>query len=193
MSYSITREDPERDLKALRYLIEVGMVRDSPTGDVLRELHDLIEEQVKPQVEEPTGDVVVNRGGWFYKPGGVKGWVRDDLYPVEWEYIAGDDPGDLAVYRNETELAKRDESVAYSNGYAKGAEDTRNQAIANGNTWRAGWAKGAESTRDRIHTIVADLKPQLITSASERCAIDKALAAIKADVENTAGGPRYQS
>lgn len=48
MPYSITRADAERDLKALRYLLEVGMVRHSSVVEVLTELADSIEEQVSP-------------------------------------------------------------------------------------------------------------------------------------------------
>lgn len=51
-------------------------------------------------VEEPTGDVVVARGGWFFKPGGDLGWVRDDLKPFDWAGVQGH-TGDAAIYRRE--------------------------------------------------------------------------------------------
>jgi hypothetical protein len=58
--------------------------------------------------------------------------------------------------------------------------------------WRDGYTKGADNARFRHVELLEALKPSLIT-APEKTAIDKALAAIKADVENTVTGPGFPS
>lgn len=102
------------------------------------------------------------------------------------------DPEVLRIGVGTDEQAKADEAVTYNNGYEKGAADAVTRAIATGNTFRAGWAKGNADTYGRITGELTDLKPALIT-APEKTAIDKAIALIAADHEDTVVGRGYPS
>jgi hypothetical protein len=80
-------------------------VAKSARADGYHWIAEQIEAQLpKAPVEEPTGDVVVAPvSGWFFKPGGDLGWVRDDLRPYTWKGVL--DFGDPIVYRREPATA----------------------------------------------------------------------------------------
>lgn len=177
MPYSITRENAARDLEALKAILDNdGIVE----GDVkvLEEIADSIEEQLpKPAPAEPTGDVVVFVLGrpWWPRVGGVH-WltVEHNNNPPTWGELTDEvDSDQIVIYRNETELTEM-ASKPMDAGLAAGP-------------WRDGYTKGTDNTRTRHIDILTALKPDLIT-AVEKTAIDKAIAAIKADVENTVTG-----
>ena len=149
-----------------------------------------VEAQSPPKptpLAEPTGDVAVFRSGWFYKPGGNKGWVRDDLQPFGWDEITHGSPEDLAIYRREFPQSDAtgalptspspEVGVGTSPPVASPAEEPRDG-------WRQGFIQGTLDTRQRIYNRHVRLRKTLIT-APEQNAIDKALALIEADVEVT--------
>lgn len=155
-----------------------------------------------PAIEEPKvwGSVVKARQG---PPSNARLWAYMPNTKEEHEYIWYSEDDQWQCWKNLSDVevlrigigdekASLDESVAYSNGYEQGAANTKTEAIATGNTWRAGWAKGNTDTRERITKKLTDLKPRLIT-APEQNAIDKALALIAADHGDTVVGRGHPS
>lgn len=100
--FTIHLDDPKATLCVLgEASIEFANENAPLSMSQIDSLRNQIREQLpKAPVEEPTGDVVVARGGWFFKPGGDLGWVRDDLKPFDWAGVQGH-TGDAAVYRRE--------------------------------------------------------------------------------------------
>ena len=120
-------EAPATWLHHLRAMHDETGTSSSP----LSQLADQIEEQIKPAVEEPTGDVIVFAFGTAYKkPGGNGNWYPFSLGPFyEWPDLIEEcrrTGTELpVVYRNEVELTELSTEVlrvgvgdeaAYNNG-----------------------------------------------------------------------------
>jgi hypothetical protein len=122
VSYTIEREDAERDLDALRDVINsTGPGYGSPQRvfDVLRELADSIEEQL-PKVEEPTelwSVIWANvAGDHFIEP---KQLVRTT---VGWLDADGNEWGDFASF-SDVEVLRVGIGESPGDAYARGYED----------------------------------------------------------------------
>lgn len=134
MSYTIEREDPQRDLSALRnavafYLVKLGDCH--PVSVVLQEIADSIEEQVKPLVEEPTepwsvifANVPCSHG---IEPRQLV------LTSVGWIDAAGNGWGDFSSF-SDVEVLRvgigQDQSAAYNEGGEDFAEGVRQDISA---------------------------------------------------------------
>lgn len=151
----------------------------------------------KPVPTEPTGDVVVFVLGAPYWPrdGGVH-WVtyNHSNNPPTWEeLIDGVDPYDgIQIYRRELPQSDATGALPTSPSPEVGVATSPPVASPIDKAWRVGYELGTENTRARHIDILTALKPDLIT-AVEKTAIDKAIAAIKADAENTVTGRGFPS
>jgi hypothetical protein len=138
MTYTITRENPERDLKALRELLDRDRtyLPAEDSFDVLRELRDSIEEQVKPAIEEPTefGSIVRARCSdtgplsylWQQAPPMGRHYWESEKGAVEvWSELT-----DVEVLRvGIGEPRAHDDGDLYMGGCRKGAEATVSRGI----------------------------------------------------------------
>lgn len=111
--YTITREDAERDLRALRSVLSGFPVGVSSSAlPALRELVWSIEAQVKPAIEEPTGDVLLFVFGTVYKrQDNAEWWPYGQIGAgYEWPDLVDEcrRTGSALpiVYRNEVELTE---------------------------------------------------------------------------------------
>lgn len=147
-----------------KYMGEV--VGAKSTASALNDLADQVEAQIK-QVDEPTafGSVVRARSVGAERTL----WVRD--FDGIWHCERGA-VCDSFSYFSDVEVLRVgvDGKVSFDHGYTKGTDNTRARHI----------------------DILTTLKPDLITSV-EKTAIDKAIAAIQADAENTVTGPGFPS
>lgn len=131
MSYSITREDPELDLDALRDVIDntgPGYGSHPRIFEVLRDLADSIEEQVKPVVEEPQEFASVVRAGFdsrsdrtLWVRGHKGGWQSDDgAFTAIWQSLH-----EPEVLRVGTGDPRQEYADAFNAGSAAKAEGIR--------------------------------------------------------------------
>jgi hypothetical protein len=159
MPYSITREDPERDLRALRAVLSGFPVSISSSAiPALQELADSIEEQVIPP--EPSGDVVVfftlghPRAGVAYCPDGGL-WDGDSEAGLTWAEIAGKGKAEEVMLYRRVEYPEVD--IYGSDSYKTGCVDTI----------------------DRLQKHLIQLRSSAIT-AERQDAYDKAIEAVEA-------------
>lgn len=137
----LTLKKPAQTIEALRYVAREyldkvraeGMVGPGVMYPIVQALADSIEEQVKPAVEEPTGDVVVFVLGSPYWPreGGVH-WLtyEHSNNPPTWgELTDGVHSDGIQIYRRE--LPQSDDGAAAPPADYQGADNTSAAERAN--------------------------------------------------------------
>lgn len=98
----ISITNPAEALEALRYALELGGVKHSAHATSLRELADVIEQQL-PVIEEPTGEVIVFVGGeyWQRDPDTENSWIGSyDRGHATWKELTAT-RHEVEVYRKE--------------------------------------------------------------------------------------------
>jgi hypothetical protein len=169
MTYTITREDPERDLNALRAAIEKFRYPDEVEAVQLQhvqELADSIEEQVKPIVKDPEAFGSIVRAGydehtdrvlWVRTP---RGWYAETDHGYH-AYFAGlHEPEVLRVGIGEPGAKSKEALAAYDQGY--------------GNGQYAGFSQALEAADEKLR----QFRAEAITS-ERKSAYDTAIAVIE--------------
>lgn len=164
-----------------------------------KSLSALLQEQVKPVVEEPTGDVLVGFSVRHPQAGTV--WSPDDgLWgdggsdEIPWAQLVGDaKPSDILLYQR----------VPYPQSDGAGATPTSPSPEVGVATsppvpspadkaWRLGYELGTENHRARACDILVGLRAKTPLVLQQR-AIDKAIALIEADAEDTVASRGFPS